>query len=89
VKDTNLTESHLLTDEVNVNLNVLRSSMMNWIGSHIDCNDVITKDERRFGVEREVPEEVGVANITQQQHEITQYSASALERETVVWRFGD
>jgi hypothetical protein len=23
--------------------------MMNWIGSHIDCTDVITKDERSLG----------------------------------------
>jgi len=46
MKNPNLSQSHLLADEVNVNLDVLRSSMMNRIGCHINNIDIVTIDER-------------------------------------------
>jgi len=41
-----LSQIHLLADEVTVNLDVLRSSMMDRIGCHINSTDVIAVDER-------------------------------------------
>ena len=35
-----------LMDKVDVNLNVLRSSMMNWVSGHIDSTNIVTKDNR-------------------------------------------
>jgi hypothetical protein len=41
-----LSQNDLLTDEVNIYLNVLRVTMMNLIGSHVDSTDVVTVDNR-------------------------------------------
>jgi hypothetical protein len=49
MKNTNLAQSHFLADEVNVNLNVLRSSMVNRISSHVNNTDIVTKDKRSLG----------------------------------------
>jgi len=46
MKDTNFPQSNLLTDKVDVNLNVLRSSMVNWVSCHIDSTNIVTKDNR-------------------------------------------
>ena len=43
----NLSQSNLLTDEVNVYLKMLRATMMNWILSHVDSTNIITVDDRR------------------------------------------
>ena len=43
----NLSQSNLLTDEVNIYLNMLRATMMNWIGSHVDSTNIIAEDDRR------------------------------------------
>jgi len=46
MKDTDFPQSNLLTDKVDVNLNVLRSLMMNWVSGHIDSTNIVTKDNR-------------------------------------------
>ena len=47
----NLSQSNLLTDEVNIylnmHLNMLRATMMNWIGSHVDSTNIIAEEDRR------------------------------------------
>jgi len=43
----NLSQSNLLTDEVNIYLNMLRATMMNWILGHVGSADIITVDDRR------------------------------------------
>jgi hypothetical protein len=43
----NLSQSNLLADKVNVDLNMLRATMMNWICGHIDSTDIVTVDNRR------------------------------------------
>ena len=43
----NLSQSNLLTDEVNIYLNMLRATMMNWIGGHVDSTDIVALDNRR------------------------------------------
>ena len=47
MKDPNLSQGDLLKDEVNINLNVLRATMMNGIGCHVDNADVVAVDNRR------------------------------------------
>ena len=47
MKDPNLAQGDLLTDEVNINLNVLRATMMNGIGCHVDSADIVAVDNRR------------------------------------------
>ena len=41
MKNPNLSQGDLLTDEVNVNLNVLRATMMNGVGCHVDSADIV------------------------------------------------
>ena len=42
MEDMDLPQSN--ADEVNVNLDVLRATMMNWIGCHVDCTNVVAID---------------------------------------------
>ena len=42
-----LSQRNLVTDEVNVNLNMLRAAMMNWVGGHVDRTDVVAVYNRR------------------------------------------
>jgi len=44
MEDTNLPQSNLLADEVDVNLDVLRATMMNRIDYHVDCTNVVAID---------------------------------------------
>jgi len=41
----NLSQSNLLPDEVNIYLNMLHATMMNWILGHVGSADIITVDE--------------------------------------------
>ena len=42
-----LSQSDLVTDKMNIYLDVLRATMMNWISSHEDGADVVAVDDRR------------------------------------------
>jgi hypothetical protein len=44
MESANLTESHLLTDEMDVDLNVLGSAVVDRVCCHIDSADVVTVD---------------------------------------------
>lgn len=44
MENPNLTEGHLFADEVNVDLNVLRSLVVDGVGCHVDGADVVAKD---------------------------------------------
>jgi len=43
----NLSQSNLLPNEMNIYLNMLRATMMNWIGGHVDSTNIIAEDDRR------------------------------------------
>jgi hypothetical protein len=43
----NLSQSNLLTDEVNIYLNMLRATMINGIGGHVDSTNIVAVDDRR------------------------------------------
>ena len=47
MENTNFPQSNLLTDEVDVNLDMLRATMMDRVGGHIDRADVVTINKRR------------------------------------------
>jgi hypothetical protein len=44
VKYSNVTEGNLLTDKVDVQLDVLGASMMNGVGGEVDSRDVVAED---------------------------------------------
>ena len=81
VEDPDAPRSHLLTNEVYVELNMLRSMMMDRVGGEVNGGDVVAVDER------------SLVNITKQLLEqLTEprafrngvsHCSSALERETV------
>ena len=46
MEHSDLTQSNLVTDKVDVNLNMLRAPMMNRIPSHVYCTDIVTVNNR-------------------------------------------
>ena len=44
MKNPNLTERHFFPNKVNVNLDVLRTAMLNRVASHVDSANIFTKD---------------------------------------------
>jgi hypothetical protein len=46
MQDTKITNGNSLSNEVTINLNVLCTLMLNWIGGHVDCVDVVTIHQR-------------------------------------------
>jgi hypothetical protein len=49
MENPNLTKSHLFADEVNVDLDVLCSLVVDGVGRHVDGTDVITEDNSGGG----------------------------------------
>jgi hypothetical protein len=44
MENPNLTKGHLFADEVNVDLDVLRSLVVDGVGRHVDGADVVAED---------------------------------------------
>lgn len=49
MKNMNFSQGNLLADEMDVNFNILRSSMMDRIGYHIDNINIVTINEHSLG----------------------------------------
>jgi hypothetical protein len=49
MKDTNITNSDLLTNEVEINLNVLYALVLYEVGGEVDDADVVTIDKCALG----------------------------------------
>jgi hypothetical protein len=47
MEHADLSQSSLVTDEMNIYFNMLRVTMMNGIGGHIDSTDIVAEDDRR------------------------------------------
>ena len=47
MKNPNLTERHLLTNEVDVDIDVLCAAMLDRVTGHVNSTDVITEDNSR------------------------------------------
>ena len=76
MKNVDAPKSHLLSHEVNVELNMLRATMMNGVGREVDCRDIVTVDN---GGLRDVKEQL-LEKLPKPQ---ARHSALALERDTV------
>jgi nucleoside-triphosphatase THEP1 len=44
MQNTYITEGDVLTDEVEINLNMLRTLMLNRVRGEVDCTDIVTID---------------------------------------------
>jgi hypothetical protein len=42
--DFDMAKSDVFTDEVGIDLDVLRALVLNWVTGHVDGADVVTKD---------------------------------------------
>lgn len=42
MQNPNLAKRHLLGNKIDVNLNVLGVPVLNWVGRHVDCTNVVT-----------------------------------------------
>ena len=49
MENANLSQSNLLADEVDVDLDMLGTTMMDGVGSHIDTAGIVAVDDRRQG----------------------------------------
>jgi hypothetical protein len=49
MENSNLTKGHLFADEVNVNLDVLRSLVVDGVGCHVDGADIVAEDSSGGG----------------------------------------
>ena len=57
MEDPNLSQSHLLTNEVDIDLNMFRAMVMDRIGCHVNCTNIVTIDNGSRGDRKyEVPE---------------------------------
>ena len=45
MKHTNLTKGHLLSNKMNVDLDVFGTAVLNRVGGHVHCADIITKND--------------------------------------------
>jgi hypothetical protein len=45
MENSNIINGNPLTDEMEIDLNVLRALVLNWIGGQINCTNVITVDQ--------------------------------------------
>ena len=48
MEHSHLPQGDLLTDEVDVNLDVLRAAVVDMVGYHIDSTGVVTIDEQQI-----------------------------------------
>lgn len=49
MKNSDITNGHLVANEVQINLNVLCALMLNWIGGHGDDTNVVTINKAIVG----------------------------------------
>jgi hypothetical protein len=90
VKHAQLSDSDAFVDEVDVDFDVLRSTMMDGVAGHVDRRDVVAERHRCL-----VDAALEFARSWRSQaHSAAalatpRYSASALDRDTVGWRLLD
>jgi hypothetical protein len=90
MKNPKLSHCHLLTDKVNVDLDMLRALMVNWICRHADGTHVVTKDNHGRG-EGNVEFLQQLADPAALGNSVSNSSilASALDLDTMIWRLED
>jgi hypothetical protein len=79
-----LTERNLITEEVEVDLDVLRALMLHWLAGHVYNTDVVTENHcglPKWGMQ--LQQELRSQEALTTALATARYSASALERETI------
>ena len=90
MQDADFTDGDFVSNKVQVDLNVLCALMRDRIGRHVDGTHVVTvyeggASQKRVQLQEQLTEPGGLDNTISNY----QYSASALEREIVLWRLED
>jgi hypothetical protein len=93
MKNPNITDSHSVTNEMQVNLHMLRPQMLNRVGGEVHSADVVAVDERALG-KRAMKLSQELSESRRLSHAVSnspsaRYSASTLERETISCRLDD
>ena len=69
MENTNLSQNNFLAYEVDVDLNMLGTTMMDGVGGHIDSTNIVAVDDCRQREPRcAAPEEVVIASSTRAPH---------------------
>jgi hypothetical protein len=90
LKNLALANSDFFPDEVHIELNVLGAFMVHWVGAHVAGGDVVAEDDRGLGQWQSSSLRSYRSHVLSATAFATpRYSASALDRETVVCRFDD
>jgi hypothetical protein len=90
MKNTNFAKSHLLANEVDADLDVLGTAVVDRVGCHVDSANVIAVDDysnlqRNIEFLKKLPQPATLGDDVS----IARCSASALDRDTVVCRLDD
>jgi hypothetical protein len=90
MKNPYLSERHLLANEVDVDLDMLRTSMLYRIAGHVYSADIVTEDNSR-GAKRLMKLIKKLSKPTALSHGVSHSTIFrlSLERETVAWRLED
>jgi hypothetical protein len=89
MENPNVADSHPVTNEVQVNLHILRPLMLNRVGGEVHGADVVAGDERALG-ERDVKLTQELSKPGRLSHAVSnRYPASALEQEITGCRLDD
>jgi len=88
MQDPNLSQSHLLANKMNINLDVLCATMMDGISSHIYSTNVVIVDNSSLG-EGNMKLLKQLTQPTTLSNNMCNCPIFSLERETVVWRLED
>jgi hypothetical protein len=90
MEDMNLTDGNLLSDEMKINLHMLRALMLNGVGGEVHCDDVVVVGESAARWQSlELMQELAQPGASATPLAMARYSASALEREMTVCRLAD
>jgi hypothetical protein len=61
MQHSNITDGNSLLEEVKINLNMLSTLMLDWIGGHVDCTDIVAIYQCGAPGGRAASEEAGAA----------------------------
>jgi hypothetical protein len=90
MEDMDLTDGNLLSDEMKINLHMLRALMLNGVGGEVRDDDVVAVGESAGRWQSlELMQELAQPGASATPLATARYSASALERETTVCRLAD
>jgi hypothetical protein len=85
MKNPNIVNSNPVMNKVQINLDMLRLLLLNWVGWEVHDVDIVAVDERAVSLAKSCRSH----HISATPLATTRYSALALERKTTVCRLDD